>query len=162
MNTIFKRSAIAGLLTLAVASATAVASENTTSKPAGAMGSGKVAPTQAKSNLFWWPDQIDLSTLRDHDTRSNPLGEDINYQEAFAKLDMAALKADINVVLTDSQPWWPADWGNYGPFFIRMTWHSAGTYRTLDGRGGAGGGQQRFNPLNSPYDMALCGYLPHA
>jgi len=149
MNTIFKRSAIAGLLTLAVASATAVASENTTSKPAGAMGSGKVAPTQAKSNLFWWPDQIDLSTLRDHDTRSNPLGEDINYQEAFAKLDMAALKADINVVLTDSQPWWPADWGNYGPFFIRMTWHSAGTYRTLDGRGGAGGGQQRFNPLNS-------------
>lgn len=119
------------------------------SKPAGAVGMGTVAPTQVKSNLFWWPDQLDLSPLRDHDPRSNPLGKDFNYKKAFAELDMAALKQDINAVLTNSQDWWPADWGNYGPFFIRMTWHAAGTYRTMDGRGGAGGGQQRFDPLNS-------------
>ncbi|MCG8317824.1 MAG: catalase/peroxidase HPI [Pseudomonadales bacterium] len=119
------------------------------SKPKGAVGMGKVAPHQAKSNLFWWPEQLDLSRLRDHDARSNPLGEDFSYKEAFANLDMAALQKDIDAVLTDSQPWWPADWGNYGPLFIRMTWHAAGTYRTLDGRGGAGGGQQRFDPLNS-------------
>lgn len=119
------------------------------SKPKGAIGMGTVAPHQAKSNLFWWPDQLDLSSLRDHDARSNPLGENFNYKNAFMTLDMDALKKDINHVLTDSQDWWPADWGNYGPFFLRMTWHAAGTYRTLDGRGGAGGGQQRFNPLNS-------------
>ncbi|WP_019605929.1 catalase/peroxidase HPI [Teredinibacter turnerae] len=119
------------------------------SKPSGTVGMGTVAPTQVKSNLFWWPDQLDLSPLRDHDARSNPLGKDFNYKKAFAELDMAALKQDIDAVLTNSQDWWPADWGNYGPFFIRMTWHAAGTYRTMDGRGGAGGGQQRFDPLNS-------------
>lgn len=102
-----------------------------------------------RSNQFWWPNQLDLSPLRDHDTRSNPLGEDFNYAEAFEKLDLAAVKQDIDSVLTTSQDWWPADWGNYGPFFIRMSWHSAGTYRTLDGRGGAAGGQMRFDPLNS-------------
>ena len=144
-----KKVVISGAISLTMLASAGLVSANSTSKPAGAMGMGKVAPNQAKSNLFWWPDQIDLSTLRDHDNRSNPLGEDFNYKEAFAKLDMAALKADINNVLTDSQDWWPADWGNYGPFFIRMTWHAAGTYRTLDGRGGAGGGQQRFDPLNS-------------
>ncbi|MEM7616954.1 MAG: catalase/peroxidase HPI [Pseudomonadota bacterium] len=108
-----------------------------------------VKPFQPKSNQFWWPDQLDLSPLRDHDHRSNPLGENFNYKEAFNKLDLAAVKQDIDKILTTSQDWWPADWGNYGPFFIRMSWHSAGTYRTFDGRGGGGGGQMRFDPLNS-------------
>ncbi len=105
--------------------------------------------TAAKRNQFWWPKQLDLSPLRDHDAQSNPLGADFDYAQAFASLDLAAVKADINAVLTDSQDWWPADFGNYGPFFIRLSWHSAGTYRTLDGRGGADGGQMRFDPLNS-------------
>ena len=107
------------------------------------------APVQARTNAFWWPDQLDLSSLRDHDARSNPLGADFDYAAAVAKLDFAKVKADVAAVLTDSQDWWPADWGNYGPFFIRLSWHSAGTYRTLDGRGGADGGQMRFDPLNS-------------
>ncbi|WDE08414.1 catalase/peroxidase HPI [Thalassomonas viridans] len=144
----FKLSALAGVLALTL-SQNVLATEGKISKPKGAVGMGKVAPNQAKSNLFWWPEQIDLAALRDHDSRSNPLGDNFDYSEAFAKLDMQALKKDIDTVLTDSQDWWPADWGNYGPLFIRMTWHAAGTYRTLDGRGGAGGGQQRFDPLNS-------------
>ncbi|MDH3941132.1 MAG: catalase/peroxidase HPI, partial [Xanthomonadales bacterium] len=102
-----------------------------------------------KSNQFWWPEQVDLSPLRQHSPDSNPLGADFDYAKEFATLDLSEVKQDIEAVLTDSQDWWPADWGNYGPFFIRMAWHSAGTYRTLDGRGGAGGGQQRFDPLNS-------------
>jgi catalase-peroxidase len=102
-----------------------------------------------KSNQFWWPENLSLSPLRDHAAASNPMGADFNYAEAFAALDLDAVKADIESVLKTSQDWWPADYGNYGPFFIRMAWHSAGTYRVADGRGGAGGGQQRFEPLNS-------------
>ena len=110
---------------------------------------GQVSPSQAKSNQFWWPDQLDLAPLRDHDSRSNPIGDDFNYANAISQLDLEQVKADVEAVLTDSKDWWPADWGNYGPFFIRLSWHSAGTYRTLDGRGGGDGGQMRFDPLNS-------------
>jgi catalase-peroxidase len=101
------------------------------------------------SNQNWWPEKLDLSPLRQHSPKSNPLGDDFNYAAEFAKLDLNAVKADIKTVLTTSQAWWPADYGHYGPFMIRMAWHSAGTYRTFDGRGGADGGQQRFEPLNS-------------
>lgn len=101
------------------------------------------------NNLYWWPNQVDLQPLRQHSIESNPLGENFNYAEAFNALDLSAVKKDINAILTNSQDWWPADYGNYGPFFIRMAWHSAGVYRIYDGRGGASGGQQRFEPLNS-------------
>jgi catalase-peroxidase len=104
---------------------------------------------EPKANQFWWPDNLSLNVLRDHGVESNPMGEEFNYAEEFASLDIDAVKKDIDAVLTTSQDWWPADYGNYGPFFIRMAWHSAGTYRLSDGRGGAGGGQQRFEPLNS-------------
>ena len=112
------------------------------------------APGAPKPNQFWWPEQLDLSVLRQHDARSNPLGADFDYAKAFSSLDLEAVKKDIKTALTTSQDWWPADYGNYGPFFIRMAWHSAGTYRTLDGRGGSDGGQMRFDPLNSWPDNA--------
>jgi catalase-peroxidase len=117
------------------------------SSPAWAQG-------EPKSNQFWWPERVDLGPLRQHSPQSSPLGEDFDYAGAFAALDLDAVKADIETVMTTSQDWWPADYGHYGPFFIRMAWHSAGTYRTMDGRGGAGGGQQRFEPLNSWPDNA--------
>ena len=112
------------------------------------------AQGEPQPNQFWWPDQLDLSPLRQHAAESNPLGEQFDYAKAFASLDLNAVKQDIAKVLTTSQAWWPADYGHYGPFFIRMAWHSAGTYRVADGRGGAGGGQQRFEPLNSWPDNA--------
>ncbi len=145
----FIKTMLASISSVALLSSVALAEKAEISKPKGAMGSGHTKPFQAKSNQFWWPDQLDLSPLRDHDARSNPYGADFDYAAAFKSLDLAAAKKDIDALLTTSQDWWPADFGNYGPFFIRMTWHSAGTYRTLDGRGGADGGQQRFDPLNS-------------
>ncbi|MED1801179.1 catalase/peroxidase HPI [Brevibacillus porteri] len=108
----------------------------------------------ATSNKHWWPNQLNLNILHQHDRKSNPMGEDFNYAEEFKKLDYQALKQDLYDLMTNSQEWWPADYGHYGPLFIRMAWHSAGTYRTGDGRGGAGTGTQRFAPLNSWPDNA--------
>jgi catalase-peroxidase len=107
-----------------------------------------------RPNEFWWPERLDLSPLRQHDAESNPLDKDFNYAKAFESLDLNAVKKDIADVLKTSQDWWPSDYGNYGPFFIRMAWHGAGTYRIYDGRGGASGAQQRFEPLNSWPDNA--------
>src|SRR6056300_797574 len=101
------------------------------------------------SNRDWWPNQLNLNILHQNDKRSNPMNLDFDYREEFKKLDYQALKKDLHALMTDSQEWWPADYGHYGPFFIRMTWHAAGTYRTSDGRGGGGTGDQRFAPLNS-------------
>ncbi|MCH4295461.1 catalase/peroxidase HPI [Shewanella sp. 3B26] len=124
-----------------------------------AFGAASAEAAEAKSaaaqssavttNAYWWPEQLDLSPLRQHGAESNPYGADFNYAKAFQSLDLDAVKADIKTTLTTSQDWWPADYGHYGPFFIRMAWHSAGVYRIFDGRGGASGGQQRFEPLNS-------------
>ena len=111
----------------------------------------KPAPTSqgGRSNRDWWPNQLNLRILHQNSALSDPMGEGFDYAREFSKLDLAAVKRDLHALMTDSQDWWPADFGHYGPFFIRMAWHSAGTYRTGDGRGGAGAGQQRFAPLNS-------------
>ncbi|WP_404961383.1 catalase/peroxidase HPI [Streptomyces sp. 147326] len=110
--------------------------------------------TRPRANRDWWPDQLDLQVLHQHSPRSHPMGEDFDYAEEFASLDVEALKQDVFEVMTDSQDWWPADYGHYGPLFIRMSWHAAGTYRIEDGRGGGGSGAQRFAPLNSWPDNA--------
>ncbi len=114
----------------------------------------KLDPTEAKPNEYWWPESLNLKPLRDNSPESNPLGPDFDYRKEFAKVNYAELKKDLEAILTDSKDWWPADYGNYGPLFVRMAWHSAGTYRVSDGRGGSDGGQQRFKPLNSWPDNA--------
>ena len=110
---------------------------------------GRTTAGRGTSNRDWWPNQLNLDILHQHAPASNPMGPDFNYAEEFKKLDLAALKKDLYALMTDSQDWWPADWGHYGGLFIRMAWHSAGTYRTGDGRGGGGTGNQRFAPVNS-------------
>jgi catalase-peroxidase len=112
-------------------------------------GAPKHATHGGRSNRDWWPNQLNLRILHQHSAKSNPMGEAFDYAEAFRKLDLEELKQDIFALMTVSQEWWPADYGHYGPFFIRMAWHAAGTYRTGDGRGGAANGAQRFAPENS-------------
>eukprot|EP01038_Epipyxis_sp_PR26KG_P013530 gene13530-biopygen4011 len=108
---------------------------------------GQPAKVGMQSNRDWWPNQLNLKMLHQHTSLSNPMAHGFDYAAAFQALDLDALKADIMALMTQSQDWWPADYGHYGPFFIRMAWHSAGTYRTGDGRGGAGAGTLRFAPL---------------
>ncbi len=121
-----------------------------------AHGASLASSTAMRSNRDWWPNQLNLKILHQHSALSDPMGEAFNYAEEFQKLDYEALKKDLRALMTESQDWWPADFGHYGPLFIRMAWHSAGTYRTGDGRGGAGAGQQRFAPLNSwPDNVSL-------
>ncbi len=112
----------------------------------GAATTNKASSTSVRD---WWPNNLNLNILHQHDNKSNPMEDEFDYQEEFSKINYDALKEDLNALMTDSQDWWPADYGHYGPFFIRMTWHAAGTYRSTDGRGGGGTGAQRFAPLNS-------------
>ena len=117
-------------------------------------GAQRYSATGTIANQHWWPNQLNLKVLLQNPPQIDPMGPGFSYAEAFRSLDLAALKQDLRALMTDSQPWWPADYGHYGPLFIRMAWHSAGTYRISDGRGGAGTGTQRFAPLNSWPDNA--------
>ncbi len=112
-------------------------------------GAIKTSAGGGTSNADWWPNQLKLNILRQNAAKSNPMNKSFDYKKEFSSLNLEALKKDIVDLMTDSQDWWPADYGHYGPFFIRMAWHSAGTYRVSDGRGGGGSGTQRFAPLNS-------------
>src|SRR5262249_7884967 len=119
-------------------------------------GAPRQAAPGAWSNREWWPNQLNLEILHQNAPQSSPMGDKFNYAAEFKKLDLATLKKDVDAVMTTSQDWWPADYGHYGPLFIRMAWHSAGTYRIADGRGGAASGTQRFAPLNSwPDNVSL-------
>ena len=112
--------------------------------------------TAAGSSMNWWPNALNLDILHQHDTKTDPLGRNFDYREELKKLDVAALKQDLTDLMTDSQDWWPADWGHYGGLMVRMAWHAAGSYRLADGRGGGGTGNQRFSPLNSwPDNVSL-------
>lgn len=119
--------------------------------PMGGKGGGEVKARSllGRTNKDWWPDALPIDMLHQHGVSPDPMGADFDYAEAFNTLDYAALKADLLALMTDSKSWWPADYGHYGPFMIRMAWHAAGTYRVTDGRGGSSSGQQRFEPLNS-------------
>jgi catalase-peroxidase len=152
-RTLFRKTTMAVALCALTGCAGAVARPNATPPP---KAEAAKDPTRAQlmSNQFWWPERLDLAPLRQHAVESDPMGPDFDYAEAFKKLDLKAIEKEIAQTLVTSQPWWPADYGTYAPFFIRMAWHSAGTYRVSDGRGGAGGGQQRFEPLNSWPDNA--------
>ncbi|MEQ1732057.1 MAG: catalase/peroxidase HPI [Bacteroidia bacterium] len=144
-----KKTVLTSALLISGAAAFAQESSNAPKCPMGHGAKTSSSATNGTYNEDWWPNKLNLQLLRQHNATSNPMGANFNYRKEFNSLDYFALKKDIEKVLTESQDWWPADFGNYGPLFIRMAWHSAGTYRTADGRGGANEGQQRFAPLNS-------------